>query len=142
MFEGTRQGHQVSLFFSLKETWTGETLSENPEPTSAFNESSVVQIGMFDGRTALLTGDVGPGGLAEAADYAETIGIALPGPRFVQVPHHGSRRNVTPSVLNRWLGNPLSSSAEERRGTAFCSAAKDDEDHPRKKVQNAFLRRG
>jgi hypothetical protein len=49
---------------------------------------------------------------------------------------------VTPSVLNRWLGQPLRGSSENVRGTAFCSAAENDEDHPRKKVQNAFLRRG
>ncbi len=126
----------------VKETWTGETLSDNPEPTSASNESSVIQIGIFDGRMALLTGDAGPDGLNEAAAYAEAIGVTVPGLRFVQVPHHGSRRNVTPSVLDRWLGQPLSGSTEKARGTAFCSAAKDDEDHPRKKVQNAFLRRG
>jgi hypothetical protein len=126
----------------IKETWTGETLSENPDPTSASNESSVVQLGFLDGQSVLLTGDVGPDGLKEAADYVEVRGYALPKLEFVQVPHHGSRRNVTPSVLNRWLGAPLARDTDPGRGIAFCSAALNDEHHPRKKVVNAFLRRG
>ena len=123
----------------VKETWTGETLSDTPEPTSASNESSVVHAARIDGQAIVLTGDVGPAGLTEAADYAAQYGIFQPA--FIQVPHHGSRRNVTPTTLNRWLGTPVADS-NTKRGTAFCSAAKADPNHPRKKVLNAFLRRG
>ncbi len=124
----------------IGETWTGETLSETPEPTSASNESSLVQMACIDGHQLVLTGDVGPVGLHEAAQYAEGLFGRL-APRFFQVPHHGSRRNVTPSALNRWLGpiKPLKSAVI---GTAYCSAAPEDEDHPRMKVRNAFIRRG
>lgn len=83
-----------------------ETLSENPPPTSSSNETSVVQIGQLDGKKILLTSDVRPIGLNEAADYAASIGL-LAYPNVVQVPHHGSRRNVTPSVLDRWLGGKM-----------------------------------
>lgn len=123
----------------VKETWTGETLSDNPDPTSASNESSVVQAALIDGKFIVLTGDVGPDGLTEAADYLERLG-SYP-PYFFQVPHHGSRRNVTPATLNRWLGEPLTD-PNQSRGVAYCSAAAEDEEHPRKKVINAFLRRG
>jgi beta-lactamase superfamily II metal-dependent hydrolase len=123
----------------VRETWTGETLSDSPEATSATNESSVVQAARIDGKVIVLTGDVGPAGLTEAADYAQQFGIFQPA--FFQVPHHGSRRNVTPTTLNRWLGGPLAD-PNTIRGTAFCSAAESDEEHPRKKVLNAFLRRG
>lgn len=126
----------------IKETWTGETLSENPEPTSASNESSLVQLGILDGKELLLTGDVGPEGLTEAANYLASAGYKIQNLTFVQVPHHGSRRNVTPTVLNWWLGPPLLRSEDQARGMAFCSAAKNDSDHPRKKVINAFTRRG
>ena len=126
----------------IKETWSGETLSDCPEPTSASNESSVVQLGLLDGKKLLLTGDVGPEGLTEAANYLDSRSYPIQGLSFVQVPHHGSRRNVTPTVLNRWLGPPLANGSDPRRGSAFCSAAKDDPDHPRKKVLNAFTRRG
>lgn len=45
---------------------------------------------------------------------------------------------MTPAVLNRWLG-PFSSPA---RGSAYVSVGKDAELYPRKKVKNAFIRRG
>ena len=123
----------------VKETWTGETLSDSPEPTSASNESSVVQAAVIDGQSIVLTGAVGPAGLTEAADYAAQLNLFQP--TVIQVPHHGSRRNVTSTALNRWLGTPVADSST-RRGAAFCSAAAADPDHPKKKVLNAFLRRG
>lgn len=111
-----------------------------PTATSASNETSVVQLGTFDQGTVLLTADVGPAGLNEAADYAATINALYP-PTLVQVPHHGSRRNVTPSVLDRWLG-PRIASGEARRGEAFCSVGSNKEGYPRAVVSNAFTRRG
>ena len=123
----------------VKETWSGETLSDTPEPTSASNESSVVQAALIDEELIVLTGDTGPDGLNEAADHLVRFGSFQP--YFFQVPHHGSRRNVTPTALNRWLGTPLANSGQSR-GVAYCSAAAEDEDHPRKKVVNAFIRRG
>lgn len=124
----------------IAESWTGETLSERPEPTTASNESSLVQMAVIDGQRLVLTGDVGPEGLHEAAAFAERLQGGL-APAFMQVPHHGSRRNVTPSALDRWLG-PAKAQGAAHAGTAFCSAARLDEDHPRRKVVNAFTRRG
>ncbi|TCQ79549.1 hypothetical protein EDF68_104131 [Ochrobactrum sp. BH3] len=121
------------------ETWDDEKLAENPPACTAANESSVVQLARFGEKTALFTADVGPVGLNEAADVAAHFGL-LSHPTFVQVPHHGSRRNVTPSVLNRWLGEPLPAGSE--RGTAFCSVGSGKPEYPRRRVQNAFLRRG
>ena len=123
----------------IKESWSGETLSETPEPTDAVNETSIVQVALFEEKFVARTSDTGPSGLDEAASYLAQLGTYQPS--FFQVPHHGSRRNVTPSALNRWLGRPMPT-AGQYRGTAFCSAASDDEEHPRKKVLNAFLRRG
>jgi beta-lactamase superfamily II metal-dependent hydrolase len=80
----------------LLETWDIETLSKQPDPTSASNETSVVQMGAFGDHHILLTADVGPEGLNEAADYAQSIGQLNRYPNTIQVPHHGSRRNVTP----------------------------------------------
>ena len=123
----------------LDERWDFETLSNNPEPTSASNETCVVQHAVIDGQSILLTADVGPAGLNEAADYASSLGLLKP-PRFVQVPHHGSRRNVTPAVLDRWLGGRMAEGAVY--GTAFCSVGSDEADYPRGQVKNAFQRRG
>jgi len=122
------------------ENWDIETLSNNPEPTSASNETCVVQLGEIEGRRILLTGDAGPAALNEAADYAEARGMLLPPPQFVRVPHHGSRRNVTPAVLDRWLGPKMGNG--QSYGTAYCSIGDSQTDYPRGQVKNAFLRRG
>lgn len=114
-----------------------ETLDDNPPTTSASNETSVVQWGSFGNKRVLLTADAGPEGLAEAADYAEQISLLIQ-PTLVQIPHHGSRRNVTPAVLNRWLGTYPAAN----QGDAIASVGKNEDIYPRKKVANAFTRRG
>ena len=121
----------------IKERLDLETLDTDPPATSASNETSVVQMGTFGTKRILLTGDVGPKGLDEAAAYAENISLSIQ-PSLVQIPHHGSRRNVGPAILNRWLG-PYPAS---RRGDAIASIGKDQDGYPRKKVANAFTRRG
>lgn len=121
----------------IKETLNIETLDENPPATSASNETSVVQWATLDDRRILLTGDVGPDGLNEAAVYLENISLQTQ-PTLVQIPHHGSRRNVKPSVLNRWLGTHPA----DGRGHAVASVGKEQDKYPRKKVANAFTRRG
>ena len=124
----------------LAETWDIETLSNDPDPTSASNETSVVQMGMLDGQRILLTADVGPEGLNEAADYAKAIGLLERFPHKVQVPHHGSRRNVTPQVLDRLIGGRMPEG--QSCGTAICSIGDGKDEYPRGQVNNAFLRRG
>jgi beta-lactamase superfamily II metal-dependent hydrolase len=121
----------------IKERLDLETLDHNPPATSASNETSVVQMANIGDKRILLTGDVGPEGLDEAAAFAENANSSIQ-PTLVQIPHHGSRRNVTPSVLNRWLGTFPS----DRRGDAIASVGKNEAIYPRKKVANAFTRRG
>lgn len=125
----------------IKETWGNETLGDDLS-TSASNETSLVQWASIDNKAILLTADVGPQGLSEAADYAALSGVLAP-PYFVQVPHHGSRHNVSRTTLNRWLGDPLPEGSA-KRGAAFCSVGDGDgaAKYPRKVVSNAFLRRG
>lgn len=122
---------------AVKERLDLETLDDEPPATSASNETSVVQMATFGERRILLTADVGPGGLKESIDYAETFTLFTQ-PSIAQVPHHGSRRNVTPTVLNRWLGTYPSA----HRGCAVASIGKDQDRYPRTKVSNAFIRRG
>jgi len=124
----------------IDENWEVETLSNNPQPpTSTSNESCVVQYATLEaGKHILLTADVGPIGLTEAADYAASLGYSYP--TFVQMPHHGSRHNVTPSVLNRWLRPKKAKGTES--GTAFCSIGAKMPEYPRGQVKNAFIRRG
>ncbi len=94
-----------SVLDRLKETLQIETLHPNPPTTSASNETSVVQLGVYENHKALLTADAGPEALTEATNYARTLGM-LSAPNLSQIPHQGSRRNVTPAVLNAWLGQP------------------------------------
>jgi hypothetical protein len=129
----------LGLLERVKETMDIETLDHNPPATSDSNETSVVQLGMYENRKILLTADVGPEGFFEAAQYAYHRGILGP-PDLVQIPHQGSRRNVTPAVLNAWLGSPNGGSV--RRGTAMVMVGAKKDDHPRGKVKNVFIRRG
>jgi beta-lactamase superfamily II metal-dependent hydrolase len=114
----------------VQETIGIETLSEEGE-TSAQNESSVVMCGNFDGHKLLITGDAGLLALVRAYEYATRIGLRLDDLWMLQVPHHGSRNNVTPSILNLIKGR-----------FAIASAAAKDDIHPRRVVTNALRRRG
>ena len=81
---------------------------------------------------------MGPIGLTEAGNFGAQL--ELNRPKFVQVPHHGSRHNVTPSVLDMWLGSKQPQGREV--GLAFCSVGSNKDDYPRGQVKNAFMRRG
>ncbi len=125
----------------VTESWDKELLRDGGI-TSASNESSVVLYGDFGvGRRVLLTGDAGIRGLTYAAYAAEHLGLPLQDFMFVQIPHHGSRRNVGPTILNQIIG-PMKPEGSATRFSAFVSAPKDDDTHPRKMVLNAFTRRG
>lgn len=125
----------------VTETWDKELLREGGI-TSASNESSVVLYGDFDsGRRVLLTGDAGLRALDYAVYCAGKLRLPLQDFKFVQIPHHGSRRNVGPAILNHILG-PMQAEGSAYRFLAFVSAPKDDDTHPRKMVLNAFTRRG
>lgn len=124
----------------VPETLYTETLSEDGE-TSAKNNTSAICMLEVDGRKLLFAGDAGIPALGQALDIVEAEGFRPGNLNFVQVPHHGSRRNVSPSLLNRLLG-PKGQTAVI--GTAFVSAPKknDKHKHPAKKTTNAFHRRG
>jgi len=126
----------------LRAPWGDESFS--PEETSPENDMSVVQYALLCDIKVLLTADAGRRALSEAADYAPYVGLALPGIDRIQVPHHGSRRNISTEILDRWVGAPLPSppAKGEEKFTAIVSCAKKDEDHPRKAVVRAFMHRG
>lgn len=125
----------------VTETWDNERLKDGGV-TSASNETSVVLYGDFGpARRALLTGDAGIWGLTMATCYASKNGLPMQDFMLVQVPHHGSRRNVGPTILNTILG-PIKPNGTQPHSCAFVSAPKDDDTHPRKMVLNAFIRRG
>lgn len=123
----------------IEESWENERLRDGGI-TSASNESSLVLYANNPDHRALLTGDAGINALAWAADYAIHRGLPLQQFKFVQIPHHGSRRNVGPTILDILLGPKLAQAT--KHFSAYVSAPKDDSKHPRKIVLNAFMRRG
>lgn len=126
----------------IKAGWGVEMFS--PQDTSAENEMSTVQYANICGERIVLTADAGRAALSEAADYAPLVGLQLPGVNRFQVPHHGSRRNVSTEILDRWLGPrlPVRLPEGQNKFTAIISSAKADEDHPRKAVVRALIHRG
>lgn len=126
----------------LPESWWSESLKEPADDaTSAENNSSVVFLLQTDERKLLFTGDVGVPALTAAANYADSANIGLDGINLLQVPHHGSRRNLGPGILNRIFGPVRHVDAKD--WVACISAGKDAAPkHPHKKVTNALRRRG
>ena len=126
----------------VKSAWGDESFPSND--TSAENEMSVIQFAYMEGHRILLTGDAGVEGLTEAINYAPMVGLTLPGLERVQIPHHGSRRNVSTDVLDRLLGPRLSAPVTPgyAQTLAIVSSAKADPKHPRKAVKRAFIHRG
>ena len=144
MTDGQRSG----LFAKAAEAVTGfldekmdiETL-RNDGVTAPSNNSSVISLLTFNNQKCLLTGDAGIPALEHVAGLLEAEGFVPGSLTFMQVPHHGSRRNVGPAVLNRLLGDKVK---HEPHAWAFVSAPRQNPDakHPSKKVINAFRRRG
>lgn len=126
---------------TIDENWKTETLKEGGE-TSARNESSVVLLGILpENYGVLLTGDAGRQALAKAYEYALSFKYNLQQCQFIQMPHHGSRRNVSPNLLNKLLGSILPENSPAQK-IAFVNTSKGAPDHPKKSVVNAFIRRG
>lgn len=121
------------------ETWTNELLREDVS-TTAENEMSVIVYGQMEEESFLLTGDAGTRALREAIDYSKTVGIVMADIKVHQIPHHGSRHNVSPSILNELVGQKVSKDSTPTK-TAIVSVSKGS-DHPRKMVVNAYIRRG
>jgi len=124
----------------VKAAWGNEYFPAGD--TSNENEMSVVQYAYLNDRKILLTADTGRDGLREVIDYAPFAGLVLPGIDRFQVPHHGGRHNVTTELLDELLGERKAAQGGDTTFSAIISAAKADEDHPRKSVVRAMHHRG
>ena len=129
------------LLSFIRSRWGEETFPATG--TSPENEMSIIQYGKLCDKKILLTGDAGRESLKEAAEYAPNIGLILPGIDKIQVPHHGSRHNVSTEILDIWLGDRLKNDLDNSRDfeAIVCASAQDD-DHPRKSVRRGFIHRG
>lgn len=125
----------------ITETWSSESLRENVS-TSAENETSIIVCGDMDDEKFMLVGDAGIRALNAANDYYSSLtnGTLKDDVDIYQIPHHGGRHNVSPSVLNSIIGDIVDEGTTATK-TAFVCAGKNS-DHPLKMVVNAFIRRG
>ena len=72
------------------------------EDTTPINETSIVSLLCLPDKNYLLTGDAGRNCLGEALDYKSTSNsIAYQSISVMQLPHHGSRKNVSPDLIQR-----------------------------------------
>lgn len=126
---------------SVTESWGFETLDDTGETSAENNSSAVLQITPESGHSFLFTADAGIPALTNVADFLDRRGFDYSTLKLFQVPHHGSKRNVGPAILDRIIG-PRQAKDSSKRLTAYISAAKDAPKHPSKKVTNALLRRG
>jgi beta-lactamase superfamily II metal-dependent hydrolase len=123
----------------VPETISHETLRDDGA-TQPQNNASVISLLTHEGQHHLFTGDAGIPAMENALDTLEAAGFTPGMLDFVQIPHHGSRRNVGPEVLDRLLGPK---GQTQTHAAAFVSAARlGAPKHPAKKVTNAFRRRG
>lgn len=118
----------------------GETLTDDNGGTSPRNNTSIICDLQVDGFRALFTGDAGAPALTAAANHLDSVGRANRAPDFFDVPHHGSRHNLTKELCDHLLGTPVPEGASTK--SAFVSVGKKAADHPRPEVANAVKRRG
>jgi len=127
----------------IKETWNYETLLEPAkDAVSSENNSGVISMFTFGENNILLTADVGVPALNNAIEHISSCGRSIGRISLFQAPHHGSKRNLGPSVLDKLLGEKREE-GNQPEYTAMISATKEkNSKHPSKKVVNALIRRG
>jgi len=109
----------------IPESMWVETLREGGT-TAAENESSVVLYAVLDGNPILLTADAGLRALEAALAYGTANGMQFgEALRLFQVPHHGSRNNISPAMLSRdsSLGQRTVASLLVQGGDSFVDGA-------------------
>lgn len=117
-----------------------ETLTD-VDDTGPRNQMSAVTLVRHGEERMMLTGDAGISALDAAADaYEGHYGTLASTPlSFFQAPHHGSKHNLGPTILDRVIGPK---NAPHASVTSFVSSAKASKKHPSPKVTNALGRRG
>lgn len=132
-----------ALAAKVTEVWDAEALAEpSINAVEPLNHTSTIIHFNFGNTTALLTADAGVLALDQAAAFAESQALDLKKCTRVQVPHHGSKRNVGPQILDRILGPILPHGTPGTKTGMLSAATHGAPKHPSARVTNAFLRRG
>jgi beta-lactamase superfamily II metal-dependent hydrolase len=128
-FENVLAAHERKMMAERVSELFGDNLADGAlgaEPTEPENDSSVILATQFGSDVLLFTGDAGLPALYAAAN-------AFPGLRscrWMQIPHHGSRRNINEELIKFFCPKAAFVSADGTRK------------HPRKKVVTAFQNGG
>lgn len=117
----------------------GETLTDDNGGTTPRNNTSIICNLTVEGARVLFTGDAGAPALTAAADYLDGAGLSSEPIDLFDIPHHGSRHNLTKDLCDRFLGPIV---GDVKKGSAYVTVGKKAEDHPRPEVANAMKRRG
>lgn len=146
-FEDSPNGLSLSSMMekvkkTITELWhRDELVDPSDDDVNARNNSSVITLIQLE-ETFLFLGDSGVPAITNAANYTDSKNFDLKtNVKYIHIPHHGSKRNIGPSILNRIIG-PILPKDQKVGKTAFISAAPDHPKHPSKRVRNAFIRRG
>lgn len=117
-------GDFLTNYYESSSNFDSKSLSENPS-TSPENNCSAILATIYDDDKYLFTGDAGTQALSLATSEYNLTNCS-----WMQIPHHGSRRNITQGLIEYF--SPCK---------AFVSA-KGDKKHPRISVINAFKKLG
>lgn len=134
---------------SVKTMSAGTTISDNDkeepyvpgqikwdysETTSPINESSHIMLFEYEGHKILFCGDAGKEAFREALKYAVENNIDLTDIDIIKMPHHGSRKNVTPKMMDVF----------KHKGCRCYIPCKDGDagHHPSKRLVNMLLEKG
>jgi beta-lactamase superfamily II metal-dependent hydrolase len=131
--ESTLKGFAKSeiTFVYEDETFETEHLSESDEETTPENNMSLILLLTVARFKVLFTGDAGTQGLYYAIKFASANNINFTDLNVFQVPHHGSKHNLSKGILKYIKAD---------NGIISCSK-KGEPKHPSKIVTNSLNRR-
>lgn len=104
----------------------------NDTHTTPINETSVVSLFEYDNIRVLFTGDVGREGLKLAVEEAENRNLSINDLTIFISPHHGSRKNITPELMDIIKSDY----------TFLSTPKKGDPHHPSRRLVNKFIEKG
>lgn len=106
-------------------------MSWRNENTTAINETSIVSLLCMPNKNYLLTADAGKNSIEEALDYKDSqFSLVHKSIDVLQLPHHGSRKNVTPALIQRIMAKEYIIS---------CPPNGLDSHHPSRRLVNMVL---
>ena len=126
------------ITFSIEDEFEDCKIGENVEwkyddpHTTAINETSIVSLFEYEGNKILFTGDIGRVGLQLAVEEAKKQKEPLTDLKIFISPHHGSRKNMTPELMDDINADY----------TIFSTPPEGDPHHPSRRLINKYIEKG